>query len=74
MFRVKHRIAPKIMCELFNEANVPNNLRQEVSFRSYNVKTALYGTEKLSYLGLKIWNLVSSDIRYYATERIIIDL
>ena len=23
MYRVKHRIAPKMMCELFNEANVP---------------------------------------------------
>ena len=43
MYRVKHRIAPKIICELFNEANVPYNLRQDVSFRSYNVKTVLYG-------------------------------
>ena len=47
MYRVKHRIAPKIMCELFNEANVPYNLRQDVSFCSYNVKTILYGTETL---------------------------
>ena len=43
MNRVKHGIFPKIMCELFNEANVPYNLRQDVSFRSYNVKTVLYG-------------------------------
>ena len=56
MYRVKHRIAPKTMCELFNEANVPNNLRQDVSFRSYNVKTVLYGTETLSYIGPKIGN------------------
>ena len=56
MYRVKHRIGPIIMCELFNEANVPYNLRQDVSFRSYNVKTALYGTETLSYLGPKIGN------------------
>ena len=34
MYRVKHRIAPKIICELFNEANSPYNLRQDVSFRS----------------------------------------
>ena len=54
MYRVKHRIAPKIICELFNEANVPYNLRQDVSFRSYNVKTVLYGTETLSYLGPKM--------------------
>ena len=63
MYRVKHRITPKIMCELFNEANVPYDLRQEVSFRSYNVKAVLYVTETLSYLGPKIWNLVPSDIR-----------
>ena len=70
MYRVKHRIAPKIICELFNEANVPYNLRRDVSFRSYNVKTVLYGTETLSYLGPKIWNLVPSDIRDCATEPI----
>ena len=58
------------MCELFNEANVPYNLRQDVRFRSYNVKTVLYGTETLSYLGPNIWNLVPSDIRGCATEPI----
>ena len=70
MYRVKHRIAPKIMCELFNEANVPYNLHRDVSFRSYNLKTVLYGTETLSYVGPKIWNLVPSDIRDCATEPI----
>ena len=59
MYRAMHRMAPKIMCELFNEANTPYNLRQDVSFRSYTVKTVLcgaeklYGTETLSYLGPK---------------------
>ena len=42
MYRVKRRIAPKIMCELFNEANVPCNLRQDVSFCSYNVKIVIW--------------------------------
>ena len=32
IYRVKHRIAPKKMRELFNEANVPYTLRQDVSF------------------------------------------
>ena len=58
------------MCELFNGANVPYNLRQDVCFRSYNVKTVLYGTETLSYLGPKIWNLVPFDIRDCVTEQI----
>ena len=62
MYRVKYRIALKIMCGLFNEGNAPYDLRQDVCFRSYNVKTVLYGAETLSYLGPKIWNLVPSDI------------
>ena len=70
MYRVKHRITPKIMSELFNQGNIPCNLRQDVSFRSYNIKTVLYGTETLSYLAPKIWNLVPSDIRDCATEPI----
>ena len=70
MYKVKHRIAPKITCELFNEANVPYNLRQDVSFHSYNVKTVLYVTETLSYLRPKICNLVPFDIRDCATEQI----
>ena len=70
MYRVKHHIALKIMCELFNGANVTYNLCQDVSFRSYNVKTVLYGTETLSYLRPKIWNLVPSDIRDCAIETI----
>ena len=70
MCRVKHRTAPSIMCELFNEANVPYNLRQDVSFHSYNIKTVLYGAETLSYLGPKIRSLVSFDIRDCITEHI----
>ena len=57
------------MCGLFNEANVSYNLRQHVSFRSYNVKTVLYGTETLSYLGPKTWNLIPFDIRDCGTEQ-----
>ena len=57
------------MCELFNKANVPYNLRQDVNFQSYNVKTVLYGIQTLPYLGPKIWNLVPFDIRDCVTEQ-----
>ena len=43
MYRFQYRhIAPKVMCILFNEANVPYNLPQDVSFGSYNVKTVVW--------------------------------
>ena len=68
MYRVKHCIAPKIMCELFNEAYVLYNPHQDVRFRTYIVKSVLYGTKMLSYLGSKIWNLVPFDITDCAAE------
>ena len=70
MYRVKHRTAPEILCQFFNEANVPYNLRQDVTFQSYNIKTVLYGIETLSYLRPKVWNLVPLDIRHCVTEQI----
>ena len=50
MYRVKRRIAPKIKCDLSNEAKVSYNLRQDVRFHLFNVKTVLHGTETLSNL------------------------
>ena len=59
---VKHLIAPKIMCKLFNEVNVPYNLQQNASFRSYNVKTVLYGSCHISDLKFGIWFFLISEI------------
>lgn len=50
MYRVKRRIAPKIKCDLLNEAKVSYNLHQDVRFHLFNVKTMLHGTETLSIL------------------------
>ena len=69
MYSDKHCITPKLTWELFNEAKVLYNLCQDVSFRSYNVKF-VNGTETLSYLRHKIWNLVALDIRDCTTEQI----
>ena len=52
------------MCELFNEANVSYNLRQDVRFHSYNVKTVLYGSDSCHTLDLKfgIWFFLITEI------------
>ena len=52
MYRVKHCIAPKILCELFHEANVPYNLRQTVRLRRCHT----------SDLKFRIWFLLKSEI------------
>ena len=35
----KHKIAPKLMCELFQETEYSYDLRNDYKFRTYNIKT-----------------------------------
>ena len=48
---VKHKIAPKLMCELFQETVHPYNLRNDYTFKTFNGNTVHYGTETLSFMG-----------------------
>ena len=54
MCKVKHKIAAKLMCELFQETEHPYDLRNDHTFRTYNVKIVQYRTETLSFMGPKI--------------------
>ena len=67
---MKHHEAPKIMRELFSQVNLSYNLRKDTKFRSYSVKTVRYGSETLSYLGPKIWNLIPPEIKISETLEI----
>ena len=51
------------MCELFQETELPHNLRNNHTLRTYNVKTVQYETETLSLMGPMIWSLVPSNIK-----------
>ena len=55
------------MCELFQETEHPHNLRNNHTFRTYNVKTVQYETETLSLMGAMIWSLVPSNIKNLET-------
>ena len=35
-----------------------------INLRKKNIKSVYYGPKKISYLGPKIWNLVSDSIKY----------
>ena len=58
------------MRELFSQVNLSYNLRKDTKFRSYSVKTVRYGSETLSYLGPKIWNLIPPEIKISETLEI----
>ena len=61
MFKVKNNIALEIMEELFVPKMSPYDLRNNNSFRRRRVNSVWHGTESVSYLGPKIWNLVPSE-------------
>ena len=58
MYRVKHHIAPKLMCQLFNEISVSYN-QSFWLLCLYNVKTVVYDTKTLSYLEPVILNTLN---------------
>ena len=64
LYKIVNKLSPNIINELFqmNHEN-SNNLRNLSKFRSRKIKTTLYGSESLSYLGPKIWELVPLDVR-----------
>ena len=63
MFKVKSDIAPEIMKELFSPKISHYDLRNNNSFKSRRVNSVWHGTESVSYLGPKIWDLVPNEIK-----------
>ena len=63
MFKVKNKIAPEIIKELFTPKVIPYDLRNYNSFKRRRVNSVWHGTESVSYLGPKIWHLVPNQIK-----------
>ena len=63
MFKVKNVIPPEIMRELFAPKMSPYDLRNINSFKKSSVNSVWHGTESVSYLGPKIWDLVPNEIK-----------
>ena len=63
MFKVKNNIAPEIMKELFAPKVSSYELRDNNSFKRRRVNCLAWHWQHLSYLGLKIWDLVPNEIK-----------
>ena len=61
IFKVKNN-APEIMKELFAPKMSPYDLRNN-SFKRRRVNSVWHGSESVSYLGPKIWDLVPNEIK-----------
>ena len=62
MFKVKNNITPEIMKKLF-ALKSSYDLLNSNSLKRRTVKSVWHGTESVSYLGPKIWDLVPNEIK-----------
>ena len=70
IYKIKHKIAPELIYELFQETEHPHNLRINHTFRTYSAKTLQHGTEILLFMGPKIRSLFPSNINNSETLEI----
>ena len=74
-FKVYKNLSPAIIADLFHVRQNNYNLRHDSYFSIPNVKSVYHGTESLSNLGPRIWNLVPFKLKQiidiYAFKKVI---
>ena len=63
LYKVHHGLAPELMNDIFKKRNVTYNFRKNSTFETRNIKSVYYGSETISFIGPKIWELLPSNIR-----------
>ena len=63
LYKVHHGLAPELMNDIFEKRNVTYYFRNNSTFETSNIKSVYYGSETISFLGPKIWELLPSSIK-----------
>ena len=63
MFTVNMNLSPDLMNDIFIKRTNPYNLRRNDIFSIRQVSSVYHGTESLSFLRSKIWELVPPEIQ-----------
>ena len=63
MFKIHRGLSPDILREIFVPEISLYNLRRNNTFEKRQVHSVYHGTESLSFLGPKIWDLVPLELK-----------
>ena len=63
MFKVYRSMSPPIFSELFRGRDICYNLQSNSNFAVPHVKSVFHGSESISYLGPKIWDIVPFELK-----------
>ena len=67
MFEIHRGLSPEILRETFVSKISSYNLRRNYTFEKRKVNSVYHGTESLSFLGPKIWDLVPVELKQSET-------
>ena len=67
MFKIHRDLSPEILRETFVSKTSSYNLRRNDTFEKRKVHSVYHGTESLSFLGPKIWDLVPVELKQSET-------
>ena len=56
-------MSPTIFSELFRWRDISYNLRSNSNFLVPNVKSVFHGSDSISYIGPKIWDVVPLELK-----------
>ena len=68
MFKVKSRIGLEIMTEMFKFKDHSFDLRKNNCTKMHIIKSSKYGSETVSNLGAKLWDILSDNIKKSKSE------
>ena len=63
MFKVYRNISPPIFSEIFHRRDKNYNLRINSDIAMRNVRSVFHGSQSISYLGPKIWEIVPLELK-----------
>ena len=63
IYKVKNELGPKIMADIFHLVEKPYNLRNNSIIQWQANRTVYFGTESISSLAPKIWELIRNKIK-----------
>ena len=61
--KVKMKLAPEIMNEVFDFIECRYPLRNELRFKSRKIRTVRYGTEPAAFVGSRIWTNMPNELK-----------
>ena len=62
IFKVKSNMAPEILTKIFPQKESNCSRRKSTVLQGRNIKTVMYGSENIYSLGLKIWDILPTEL------------